>query len=110
MIVDNASNMTFISNSANYTAGALSCTFSTFIASRNTIIEFVNSQSNEAGALFADNATIIVENNTSVTFHNNVANFGGAIILMSSSILTISSGAALSVINNRAKSSEKCCQ
>ena len=105
MVVDNASNVIFIGNSAKYTAGALSCTFSTFIASRNTIIEFINSQSNEAGALFAENSTVKIENNTNVTFCNNVANFGGAIILMSSSKLTISSGAALSVINNRAESS-----
>ena len=105
MTVDNASNVTFIGNSANYMAGALSCTLSIFIASRNTIIEFMNSQSNEAGALFAEYSKVKVENNTNMTFFNNVANFGGAIILMSSSMLTISSGAVLSVINNTAKSS-----
>ena len=104
-IVDSDSNVTFNENSANYTAGALSCALSIFTARKNTIIEFVNSQSNEAGALFADISTVTFENNTNVTFSNNVANFGGALILMSSSILTISSGSALSVINNTAKSS-----
>ena len=83
----------------------MSCTFSTFIASGNTIIEFMNSQSKEAGALFAENSTVKVKNNTKVTFCNNVANYGGAVILMSSSMLTINNGAALSVVNNRAESS-----